>query len=173
MDGTEMELRTPPSQQMSPNNETGQSNTFRSVSVSLGHNHQSKLTNPGLDLLRTMSVPLRMIVSSSPDGTGGGLSAPRSRIGGEGSSDYWDGISKRSPSQGSRISKCSSVDMAAEANEDGSESHASPLAKQAFHYSSPPSVLVCAKMSQGKIYIYVMDFIFQFMLRFWLFSIMN
>ncbi|KAJ9681459.1 hypothetical protein PVL29_020364 [Vitis rotundifolia] len=140
MDGADIELRTPPSQQASPNNETGQSNTFRSMSVSLGQNHQSKLVNPGQGLPRTMSVPLRITVLSSPDGTGG-VSAPWSRMGREGSSNYWDGISKRSPSQGSGFSTCSSGDMAGEVNEDGSESRASPLAKQALHHSSPPSVL--------------------------------
>ncbi|KAL6323104.1 hypothetical protein AAG906_027365 [Vitis piasezkii] len=129
MDGADIELRTPPSQQASPNNETGQSNTFRSMSVSLGQNHRSKLVNPGQDLPRTMSVPLRITVLSSPMVLEGW------------SSDYWDGISKRSPSQGSGFSTCSSGDMAGEVNEDGLESRASPLAKQALHHSSPPSVL--------------------------------
>ena len=180
LNGADIELRTPPSQQASPNNETGQSNTFRSMSVSLGQNHPSKLVNPGQDLPRTMSVPVRITVLSSPDGTGG-VSAPWSRMGREGSSDYWDGISKRSPSQASGFSTCSSGDMAGEVNEDGLESRASPLAKQALHHSSPPSVLVCAKLSQGKIYIYVMDHVYisKFMFIFWdykkcsLFSIMN
>ncbi|RVW47022.1 U-box domain-containing protein 33 [Vitis vinifera] len=106
----------------------------------LHKNHPSKLVNPGQDLPRTMSVPVRITVLSSPDGTGG-VSAPWSRMGREGSSDYWDGISKRSPSQASGFSTCSSGDMAGEVNEDGLESRASPVAKQALHHSSPPSVL--------------------------------
>ena len=112
------------------------------MSVSVVQNHQSKLIDPGLDLPRTMSVPARITVPSSPDGTGAW-----SRMGGEGSSEHWDGISKRSPSQDSGPSTCSSVDTAGEANENGSESYASPQAKHAFHYSSPPSVLVCSKLS--------------------------
>lgn len=137
--------------QASPNIEIGQSNHLRSRSVIT----QVELTNTAQDLLRRVkSATIEKFGGStmgvsSPASTEG-LSTPDSRSDAEGSPYEWDGVSRRSLSQGSGYSMFSSTDVAlvpcvgTEGSENAIES-ALPQFKEDLHHSSPPSVLVCAK----------------------------
>lgn len=151
--GADTEFRTPPSQQVSPNDVRGQSKTLKSISMSPGTSHQLKHDNPSI--ARAISFPLRIMAISSPN-TSMRVSIPWNSLHGEGTSGSCDGrTSRRSPSQGSGLSTCSSGDMVVEGNEDGSDSSMSPVVKQDFCHSSPCSALVCSKISKGKANIYV------------------
>lgn len=88
---------------------------------------------------------------TSPDVNGPN---PCRRSDAEGSSDEWDGTSRRSH-QNSVLSSCSSSGISdaalvtctePEVNESELESSSVPRAKENFHLLSPPSVLVCAKL---------------------------
>lgn len=139
--------------QASPNIEIGQSNRLRSQSVI----NRVELSNPAQDLLRRVrSATIEKyggstIGVSSPVNTEG-LSTPDSRSDAEGSFYGWDRVSRRSLSQGSGYSTCSSSDVAlvpyvgAEGSENAIESSALPQFKEDLRHSSPPSVLVCAKL---------------------------
>lgn len=160
MDGTHKEVRSS-SQQASANTETGQSNHLRSQSIAIGQINHVKFTNPVQDLLRRVrSLNVdgnggRLVIPTSPDDVGG-MSTPWSRLDAEGSSDEGDLLSRKSTSQGSVLSSCSSSGMAnaalvqlmgTEEGEIGSDISIVPQFKEDFQHSSPPSVLVLAKQS--------------------------
>lgn len=133
------------------NTETGQSNSLRSRSVTEGQNGQRRVISPAHEYRRVMSDNngIRIYSISSPDGNGG--STPLSRLTAGGASDEWSGISRRSPSTGSRFSTCSSSDVVEdsalisfainEGSEKELENNALPHFKEDLHHSSPPSVL--------------------------------
>uniref|UniRef100_A0A5B6YL82 RING-type E3 ubiquitin transferase n=1 Tax=Davidia involucrata TaxID=16924 RepID=A0A5B6YL82_DAVIN len=149
-EGVNVEVASP-SLQASPNTETGQSSSLRSRSVTEGQNDQLKLSSSGPDYRRVRSDVHGMKVSAlpSPDGIGG--VPPRSRLNVEGSFDEWDGISRRSPSLGSRISSCSSSEViddsalisivGTQGSENRLELHGLYHSKEDHQHSSPPSVL--------------------------------
>lgn len=138
--------------QASPNIEVGQSNHLRPRSVI----KWLEPTNPAQDLLRRIKSATiekyggSTIGVSSPVNTEG-LSTPDRRSDAEGSSYGSDRVS-RSLSLGSGYSTCSSSDVPlvpcvwTEGSENGFDSSAVPQFKEDRHHSSPPSVLVCAKL---------------------------
>ncbi|XVF33324.1 hypothetical protein REPUB_Repub17cG0158600 [Reevesia pubescens] len=151
--GTEVASSSSSSLPASPILESG-GNHCRSQSVILRQSSQLKsstFTPDSLRRVRSENVYGRVgsvLGFTSLDGTGG-LSTPQSRSEAEGSSDEWDGLSRRSP-QSSVLSSSSSSGMAdaalvpytgTEVNENGLESGSMPQAKENFHLSSPPSVL--------------------------------
>ena len=139
--------------QPSPNTETGQATHLRSQSVNLGENTQVKLTNPAQDLFRRVkSAYIEKAggnITESVDNTEG-LSTPRSRMDAEGNYDEWDRLSRRSHSPGSAYSTYSDLALVPFASSDWSESgsdlSALPHLKEDLLHSSPPSVLVSARL---------------------------
>ncbi|KAA8516058.1 hypothetical protein F0562_019237 [Nyssa sinensis] len=137
--------------QVSPNTETGQSSSLRSQSVAERPNDRPKLTSSGPDYRRVRSDTRGMTVSAfpSPDGTGG--VPPHSRVNVEGHFNEWDGISRRSPSLGSRYLSCSSSEViddsalislvGTQCSENQLELHGLHHSKEDHQHSSPPSVL--------------------------------
>lgn len=98
---------------------------------------------------------------SSPDATGG--VTPRSRLSTEGSSDVWDGMSRKSASMDSCGSACSSSDVVEDsalisfARSEGSQNEiefsALPHSDEHLHISSPPKVQVYIQDSLCNLFI--------------------
>ncbi|KAK9273562.1 hypothetical protein L1049_018372 [Liquidambar formosana] len=151
LDGVNREVMTS-SLQASPNNETGQSNSLRSRSITLGPSNQ--LTNPVQQLFRrAKSVNIDMhrggiMEVSSPDSSRG-MSTPQSRLDTEGSPYEWDEISMRSTtSHGSGLSRHPSSQVinvglivGTEESTEESELNSQLQPKEDLHHLSPPSVL--------------------------------
>ena len=154
LDGTGMDVGSS-SQQTSPNTEAGRLSHMRSQSIALGQNHYVKLTNPAQDFfqrIRTMKVDGRGGRLSIPASSDGGPSTPSSRSDADGSSDEYEVMSRRSASQNSVLSPCSSSAMVnvalvpqigTEESKNGLELSIVPH-KEDLCQSSPPSVLVLA-----------------------------
>lgn len=130
-----------PALQMSSNILPVRSSSVKLTSDSEWRNDQLSLTMLAPDFLRVRSA------FSSPDATGG--VTPRSRLSTEGSSDVWDGISRKSASMDSRGSACSSSDVVKDsvisfARSEGSQNEikfsALPHSDEHLHISSPPKV---------------------------------
>ncbi|XVF22541.1 hypothetical protein REPUB_Repub12eG0181000 [Reevesia pubescens] len=153
VDATDAEVASSSSLPASRIHEYGE-NRFRSQSVILRQTSQVKCSTSTPDSLRRVrseNVYGRVgsiLGFTSSDGNGG-LSTPRSRSDAEGSSDEWDGLSRRSL-QGSVLLSCSSSGMpdgalvpymGTGANENGIEYSSMPQDKENLHLSSPPSVL--------------------------------
>ncbi|KAG6786779.1 hypothetical protein POTOM_008395 [Populus tomentosa] len=144
------------SQQTSPHAEAGQLSHMRSQSIALGQNHFVKLTNPAQDLVRrvkSMNFNGRGGSLPTPASPDGGPSTPSSRSDADGSSDEYDVLSRRSASQNSALSSCSSHGMVSvalvpfvgtEESETGSDLSTLPQHKEDLCQSSPPSVLDCS-----------------------------
>ncbi|OMP00407.1 hypothetical protein COLO4_12716 [Corchorus olitorius] len=151
LDATDREVASS-SLPATPNLESRE-NHLKSQSVILRQTSQAEPSTSTPELRRAISENVYGRVGSvmgftSADGNGG-LSTPQSRFDAEGSSDEWDGLSRRSP-HSSALSSCSSSGMAdaalvpytgTEVNENGIDSSAVIQAKENFHPSSPPSVL--------------------------------
>lgn len=124
---------------------------LRSQSVKLGPNNRGRLTNPAQDLFRRVrSVNIGKSggnITESVDNTKG-LSTPVSRTDAEGNYDEWDRLSRsHSPSSAySTNSDLALVPFARSMSESGSDSSALPHLKDDLTHSSPPSVLVSAKL---------------------------
>lgn len=152
-DGAGVEVKASPMQPTpSPNSGTSPA-PLRSQSVNLGQNNRLKLTNPAQDLLRRVrSVNIEKSVGSIAESIDNseGLSTPRGRTDAEGIYDEWDRLS-RSHSPGSNYSASSDVALVpfqrTARNECGSDFSALPHLIEDLHHSSPPSVLVSAKIS--------------------------
>ncbi|XP_059651393.1 U-box domain-containing protein 33 isoform X2 [Cornus florida] len=161
-----------PSLHATPITETGQSSSLQSPSVierqkdQLGPDyrrvssdvHGMKSLTLGPDYRRVSSDVhgMKGLTFSSSDSTGG--VSPHSRLNAEGSSDESDGISRRSPSLGSRFSSCSSSEVVndlssfgrTEGSENELELRALPHLEEDQRHSSSPSVL--AGILDGEFY---------------------
>lgn len=112
-----------------------------------------KPTNPAQDLFRRVrSANIEKAggnITESVDNTEG-LSTPRSRMDVEGNYDEWDRLSRQSHSPGSAYSTFSDLALVplarSERSDSGSDLSALPHLKEALLHSSPPSVLVSAKL---------------------------
>ncbi|CAK9165527.1 unnamed protein product [Ilex paraguariensis] len=122
--------------------------SLRSFSVSEGQNDQLRLNGSAPDYRRVMSDNHGMnLPAFSASYFTEGL-RPRSRLTAEGNFEEWDGLSRRSPSVGSRFSTSSSSEVVydsasisyarTEGSETGLELHGHP--DEDHHHLSPPSV---------------------------------
>ena len=156
----DVEMRSLSMQPIS-NSVTRQQNQLRSQSVNVRQNNRTTLPSQAQDLFRRVrSVNSdksggSMTDVSSPDGTET-FSTPSSRMDASRSCDEWDGVPMGSPSPGSGYSTSSSTPMVNvslvpfvinEGSVTGSDISALPHSKEALTHSSPPSVLVSAKLS--------------------------
>lgn len=144
----------------SPNTDIEQSpHHFRSRSVTIVRNNRPKLTNPAQDLFRRVrSINLGNGSSTTDvtytDGTDG-FSTPRCSYEPGASPVEWDQVSSRSVSGYSTGSSAGLGDLAliqyekAEGSENGSSDSRSLSHFKDLNRSSPPSVLVSAKLPLG------------------------
>ncbi|KAJ4843644.1 hypothetical protein Tsubulata_020159 [Turnera subulata] len=135
--------------QENPNTEIGQQSRLRSHSISLGQSSNGVLSSPAQQLFRRVK-------SLTVGGNGGSITAPTSpepptpwtRSDAEASSDEGDVLSRRSISQSSVLSSCSSSGMTSVGlippevrNDIVLELATLAQPQDSFRHSSPPSVL--------------------------------
>lgn len=122
-------------------------------SVTFGQNNRPKLSSPAQDLFRRVrSAKVEKYGGSTRD-VSEGLSTPiSSRLGAEGSADEWDRVSRRSASGYSSCSSSALGDLPLmqfekiEGSENGSSNSSALTHIKDLNHSSPPSVLVSAKL---------------------------
>ncbi|KAF8412250.1 hypothetical protein HHK36_000210 [Tetracentron sinense] len=153
-DGTEIE-GTSPSLVASPITGTGQSGHLRPRSVAQGQGNCVRFASPVQDFPSPRYVNFESrgrndTLLSSPVGTRG-IPMPQIRLGAEGSADECEGISRRSPSQGSAHSTWFSSEVFGTSDsisvvrdggsEDGSVLPSVHEYKEDLHSTSPPNML--------------------------------
>lgn len=122
-------------------------------SVTFGQNNRPKLSSPAQDLFRRVrSAKVEKFGGSTTDVTEGLSTPTSSRLGAEVSVDEWDRVSRRSVSGYSSSSSSALGDLPLmqfekiEGSENGSSNSSVLTHIKDLNHSSPPSVLVSAKL---------------------------